>query len=76
MYDFVMVILDWSAGEDSLNTVDLLELSLDLEGKCSISELRAQMELETHHGLDSKYFESYKSIGVEIKVVRATRTAL
>ena len=33
MYDFVMVILDWSAGEDSLNTVDLLEFSLDLEGK-------------------------------------------
>ena len=45
MYDFVMVILDWSAGEDSLNTVDLLEFSLDLEGKCSISELRWSWKL-------------------------------
>ena len=40
MYDFVMVIRDWSAGEDSLDTVDLLEFSLDLEEKCHISELR------------------------------------
>ena len=33
--------------------------------------LRAQMELEAHSGLDSKYFEFYKPIGVEIKLVRA-----
>ena len=45
MYDFVMVIRDWSAGEDSLDTVDLLEFSLDLEGKCSISELRWSQKL-------------------------------
>ena len=38
--------------------------------------LRAQMELEAHLGLDSKYFESYKPIGVEIKVVRAPQTTL
>ena len=38
--------------------------------------LRAQMELEGHPGLDFMYFESYKSIGVEIKVVRSLQTAL
>ena len=47
MYDFVMVILDWSAGEDSLNTVDLLakenDLSRSSDGVRSSSWARFQV---------------------------------